>query len=61
MEGIDELKGLVLQTLESKGVLQKIRAQLRASVFTAVKEQEQPGLGAGPRHRNAIGGDSGSG
>ena len=35
---IEELKGLVMQTLETKGVLQKMRAQLRASVFTAVKD-----------------------
>eukprot|EP01051_Picozoa_sp_SAG22_P008691 SAG22_NODE_680_length_7934_cov_5.365539_5_plen_403_part_00 len=38
-DSIEELKGLVMQTLESKGVLQKMRAQLRASVFTAVREQ----------------------
>lgn len=31
---------MVAQTLESKGVLGKIRAQLRASVFLALEEQE---------------------
>jgi hypothetical protein len=55
---IEELKGLVLQTLESKGVLQKIRAQLRASVFTAVKEQPLP-VGAQPAA--PVGGQTGSG
>jgi FGFR1 oncogene partner len=36
----DELRDLVAQTLESQGVLGKIRAQLRASVFLALEEQE---------------------
>ncbi|EDO38339.1 predicted protein [Nematostella vectensis] len=35
-----ELRDLVAQSLESKGVLGKIRAQLRASVFLALEEQE---------------------
>ncbi|KAL5457327.1 hypothetical protein EMCRGX_G034575 [Ephydatia muelleri] len=35
-----ELRDLVTQTLENKGVLGKIRAQLRASVFVALEEQE---------------------
>lgn len=35
-----ELRDMVAQTLESKGVLGKIRAQLRASVFLALEEQE---------------------
>ena len=39
---MEALKGAVLQTLENKGTLRTIRAQLRASVFEAVKE------GAGP-------------
>ncbi|XP_032234809.2 centrosomal protein 43 isoform X5 [Nematostella vectensis] len=37
-----ELRDLVAQSLESKGVLGKIRAQLRASVFLALEEQEGP-------------------
>ncbi|XP_052708546.1 centrosomal protein 43-like isoform X5 [Crassostrea angulata] len=36
-----ELRDLVAQTLEANGVLGKIRAQLRASVFLALEEQEQ--------------------
>ncbi|XP_048769354.1 centrosomal protein 43-like isoform X5 [Ostrea edulis] len=36
-----ELRDLVAQTLETNGVLGKIRAQLRASVFLALEEQEQ--------------------
>ncbi|CAM1328518.1 FGFR1OP (predicted) [Pycnogonum litorale] len=35
-----ELRDLVTQTLESNGVLGKIRAQLRASVFLALEEQD---------------------
>ena len=35
---MEALKGAVLQTLETKGTLRTIRAQLRASVFEAVKE-----------------------
>ncbi|XP_076078245.1 uncharacterized protein LOC143048438 isoform X14 [Mytilus galloprovincialis] len=35
-----ELRDLVAQTLETNGVLGKIRAQLRASVFLALEEQE---------------------
>jgi FGFR1 oncogene partner len=35
-----ELRDLVAQTLEAKGVLGKIRAQLRAHVFLALEEQE---------------------
>ncbi|KAK2185727.1 hypothetical protein NP493_225g02004 [Ridgeia piscesae] len=35
-----ELRDLVAQTLESNGVLGKIRAQLRASVFLALEEQD---------------------
>eukprot|EP00164_Ancoracysta_twista_P006512 GFYU01009076.1.p1 GENE.GFYU01009076.1~~GFYU01009076.1.p1 ORF type:complete len:422 (-),score=111.33 GFYU01009076.1:391-1656(-) len=37
----EELKELVSQTLESKGVLAKMRAQLRASVFTAIDEETE--------------------
>ncbi|XP_077976878.1 uncharacterized protein LOC144432527 [Glandiceps talaboti] len=35
-----ELRDLVAQTLENNGVLGKIRAELRASVFLALEEQE---------------------
>ena len=35
-----ELRDLVSQTLENNGVLAKIRAELRASVFLALEEQE---------------------
>jgi hypothetical protein len=50
-DDIEELKGAVMETLEAKGVLQKIRAQLRASVFTAVQEggaAEPPAARAAP-------------
>eukprot|EP00899_Mesostigma_viride_P004816 jgi/Mesvir1/14335/Mv09744-RA.1 len=38
---LENLKDLVTQTLEKKGVLAKIRAELRASVFLAIDEQGQ--------------------
>lgn len=40
MDNIEDLKAVVTQTLEAKGVLGKIRAQLRSCVFTAIEEQE---------------------
>ncbi|GAQ88693.1 FOP N terminal dimerisation domain containing protein [Klebsormidium nitens] len=38
---IEDLKALVTKALEKKGVLSKIRAQLRASVFQAIEEQDK--------------------
>ncbi|XP_046392470.1 centrosomal protein 43-like [Ischnura elegans] len=39
-EGLTELRDLVAQTLEKNGALAKIKAELRASVFLALEEQE---------------------
>lgn len=36
-----DLKTLVTRTLEKKGVLAKIRAELRASVFEAIEEEDK--------------------
>jgi hypothetical protein len=36
---MEELKGVVTNALEKKGILAKIRAELRASVFEAIDEQ----------------------
>ncbi|NWH72516.1 FR1OP protein, partial [Piaya cayana] len=36
-----ELRDLLVQTLESSGVLNKIKAELRAAVFMALEEQEK--------------------
>ncbi|XP_010556649.1 PREDICTED: protein TONNEAU 1a-like [Tarenaya hassleriana] len=36
-----DLKSLVTRTLEKKGVLAKIRAELRASVFEAIEEEDR--------------------
>ncbi|XP_050805096.1 centrosomal protein 43 isoform X3 [Gopherus flavomarginatus] len=36
-----ELRDLLVQTLESSGVLNKIKAELRAAVFLALEEQER--------------------
>ena len=35
------MKNLIIQSLETKGVLGQIRAQLRSSVFKIVDEQDQ--------------------
>lgn len=35
-----ELRDLVTQTLQAKGVLQKVQAEIRASVFLALEEQD---------------------
>ena len=53
-DDIEELKGAVMKTLEAKGVLQKIRAELRASVFTAVKQ----GVGEPAQSSAPCGGNS---
>ncbi|XP_071455728.1 centrosomal protein 43-like [Hetaerina americana] len=39
-EGLTELRDLVAQTLDKNGALAKIKAELRASVFLALEEQE---------------------
>lgn len=36
MEELNELKNLVIQTLEANGCLSNIRAQIRSSVFKVV-------------------------
>ena len=38
---MEELKNTVIQTLETNGVLGKLRAQLRSSVFSVIENQEQ--------------------
>jgi hypothetical protein len=38
MEELNELKNLVIQTLEANGQLSNIRAQIRSSVFKIVDE-----------------------
>lgn len=45
-QGIAELKGLVKETLERKGVLPKLQASIRAQVFGALVAAEV----SGPRH-----------
>ncbi|XP_067123721.1 centrosomal protein 43-like [Centruroides vittatus] len=45
-----ELRDLVIQTLQNKGVIGKIKAELRASVFLALEEHE--GVGGGLSVKN---------
>lgn len=44
---MDELKNLVLQTLEAKGVLGPIRAKLRTCVFKVVEQEDANLKGTG--------------
>lgn len=37
---IEDVKNLLIETLDSKGILGQIRAQLRSSVFKAIDEQD---------------------
>lgn len=41
MQDINELKNIVIQSFESKGILSQIRAQIRASVFKAIEENDE--------------------
>ena len=41
MQDTNDLKNIVIQGFESKGILSKIRAQIRASVFKVVEEENQ--------------------
>ena len=38
---MEEMKELIIQSLETKGVLGQIRAHLRSAVFKVVDEQDQ--------------------
>ena len=40
MQELNELKNLVIQSLEANGALSNIRAQIRASVFRVIDQQE---------------------
>jgi hypothetical protein len=39
MQEVNELKALVVQSLEANGILGQLRAQLRASVFKVCKNE----------------------
>jgi hypothetical protein len=47
---MDELKDLVIQSLETKGVLGQLRAQLRSCVFKCIDEQDQTETGRSSFH-----------
>ncbi len=38
MQDVQELKNIVIQSFESKGILSTIRAQIRASIFKTIEE-----------------------
>ena len=44
---MDELKNMVIQTLETNGILGQLRAQLRSCVFKVIDNQEQVEKGQG--------------
>lgn len=41
MQDINEMKNLIIQSFESKGILSSLRAQIRSSVFKAIEEEGQ--------------------
>lgn len=47
---MDELKDLVIQSLETKGVLGQLRAQLRSCVFKCIDEQDENESGRSQFH-----------
>lgn len=50
---MEEMKNLIIQSLETKGVLGQIRAHLRSSVFKIVDEQDQQfNMGCGLKWEN---------
>ena len=50
---MEEMKNLIIQSLETKGVLGQIRANLRSAVFKMVNEQDQQfKLGCGLKWEN---------
>lgn len=50
---MEEMKNLVIQSLETRGVLGQIRAKLRSSVFKIVDEQDQKfNMGCGLKWEN---------
>jgi lisH domain-containing protein FOPNL len=54
---MEEMKNLVIQTLETKGVLGQIRAKLRSAVFKVVDDQDQrsnPPMGCGLKWENPL-------
>jgi lisH domain-containing protein FOPNL len=54
---MEEMKNLVIQTLETRGVLGQIRAKLRSSVFKIVDEQDQKSniqMGCGLKWENHL-------
>ena len=40
MQDVNELKNLVIQSFEAKGMLSQLRAQIKASVFKAIEDEE---------------------
>lgn len=52
---MEEMKNLVIQALETRGVLGQIRAKLRSSVFKIVDEQDQKfNMGCGLKWENQL-------
>lgn len=40
MQDVSDLKNIIIQSLESKGVLSELRAQIRASIFKTIEDEE---------------------
>ena len=55
-ESLDNLTSMVTSALEARGVLGKIRAELRASVFSAIHEHsDKKGSSPSVLHRDGAG------
>jgi hypothetical protein len=50
---MDELKNLMIQTLEANGILGQLRAQIRCSVFKIIDNQDEMEA-AGSRGKSAL-------
>merc|ERR1712166_442791 len=44
MSGMDDLKQIVIESLEQEGTLSALKAQLRSRVFQAIEHQADPAL-----------------
>jgi FGFR1 oncogene partner len=58
VQSMESLTSIVSAALEARGVLAKIRAELRANVFAAIHEEEPPNASASPPVLAAVRADS---
>lgn len=54
MEGIEHLKELVTRSLSQRGVLARLKAELRKEVFEAVREHNDDGVNDSSREGSKV-------